>query len=364
MIKIDPDIHQAGTPPGRLYNDSNIYQATVERVFAQSWQFIGDTSQLPGSGYAAPLTLLPGSLDEPLVLTCDEQNQLHCLSNVCTHRGNLICQSAGRRDDLRCPYHSRRFELDGRFRYAPGFEKAVNFPASSDHLPQLQLERWGPLLFTSLNPEVSFSDWLDPVRQRLAWLPLNDFSLDQERSQDYIIPANWALYCENYLDYLHIPYIHPELNQTLDFKQYRIELFEYCNLQLGIAGDGQAAFELPESSPDYGQNIAAYYFWLFPNLMLNFYPWGLSVNVVEPLGIQQTRVRFLSYVWQADKLSSGAGSILDQVEQQDEAVVKTSQAGLGSRLYQRGRYAPEYEAGCHHFHRLLTERINNHFDHQ
>ena len=39
--------------------------------------------------------------------------------------------------------------------------------------------------------------------------------------------------------------------------------------------------------PDYGKRVAAFYFWLFPNLMLNFYPWGLSMNVVNPLGYVQ-----------------------------------------------------------------------------
>ena len=42
--------------------------------------------------------------------------------------------------------------------------------------------------------------------------------------------------------------------------------------------------------------VAAHYFWLFPNTMLNLSPWGLSLNVVMPLGPRCTRVRFLSYV--------------------------------------------------------------------
>ena len=35
--------------------------------------------------------------------------------------------------------------------------------------------------------------------------------------------------------------------------------------------------------------MAAFYFWLFPNLMLNFYPWGLSVNIVYPTGPTRAR---------------------------------------------------------------------------
>lgn len=358
MLYIEKDIRQATTPSADLYINTDWYRVMQSQVFARSWQFIGDLNNTPSPGYVHPFTLLPGCLDEALVLTHDHDGQRHCLSNVCTHRGNIICQANSQRDDLRCPYHSRRFELNGTFRFAPGFEQAKDFPRPSDSLPALPLQQWGPLLFTAIDPAHSFETWLGPIKDRLHWLPIDDFVFSTEHSKDYLIEANWALYCENYLDSLHIPYIHPELTQTLDFKQYRTELFDYANLQLGFAADGEEAFDLPPDSADYGQRIAAYYFWLYPNLMLNFYPWGLSINIVEPQGVNRIRVRFISYIWQADKLADGAGSILDKVEMQDEAVVLTTQAGLRSRLYHRGRYAPEHEAGCHHFHRLLTSQIN------
>lgn len=60
------------------------------------------------------------------------------------------------------------------------------------------------------------------------------------------------------------------------------------------------------------KRVAAYYWWLFPNTMLNFYPWGLSVNVVRPLGVDRTKVSFLTYVWReelVDKRGRGAGWI-------------------------------------------------------
>jgi choline monooxygenase len=103
--------------------------------------------------------------------------------------------------------------------------------------------------------------------------------------------------------------------------------------------------------------VAAYYYWLFPNLMLNFYPWGLSINVVKPLAIDRTRVSFISYVWDESKLEQGAGAALDRVEREDEAVVESVQRGLRSRLYGRGRYSPRHEAGTHHFHLLLQAAL-------
>jgi choline monooxygenase len=89
--------------------------------------------------------------------------------------------------------------------------------------------------------------------------------------------------------------------------------------------------------------------------MLNFYPWGLSLNLVTPEAIDRTRVAFRSYVWDDTKRAAGAGAGLDRVEMEDEAIVQAVQRGVRSRLYRGGRYSPARERGVHHFHRLLCE---------
>jgi choline monooxygenase len=92
--------------------------------------------------------------------------------------------------------------------------------------------------------------------------------------------------------------------------------------------------------------------------MLNFYPWGLSVNVVAPLGVDRTRVFFLSYVYDAERRAGGAGADLHRVEMEDEEIIESVQLGVRSRLYDRGRYSPRREVGTHHFHRLLARFMN------
>ena len=46
---------------------------------------------------------------------------------------------------------------------------------------------------------------------------------------------------------------------------------------------------------------------------------------------------------------------MDQVEQEDEAVVEAVQKGIRSRFYDTGRFSPTKEQGTHHFQRLLCE---------
>jgi len=359
-IVIDPEIRRARTPPAELYTDETILRVLAERAFARSWQWL-DVPAL-GDGEAHPLDLLAGLAGltgTPLVVTRDAGGSERCLSNVCTHRGYLVCRRAGPPRDLRCGYHGRRFRLDGSFEHMPAFEDVEDFPAPEDDLAERPFRRWGPLGFGALETPPDFDAWLGFARERVAFLPFDDFHLDAEGTQSYEVEASWILYCENFLECFHIPFVHASLNEVLAFGDYEVELHPSGTLQVGIAREGESSFELPAGHPDAGRLVAAFYVWLFPNLMLNFYPWGLSLNAVVPLAPARTRVEYRRYLWRPDLLDSGAGADLHRVELEDEAVVEGVQRGVRSRLYHRGRYSPRHECGTHHFHRLLASSLNS-----
>lgn len=354
---IDADISRAKTISTDFYTHPRYFEEAKEKIFARSWQFIGSTDLLKENS-CYPFALLENYLNEPLVLTKDKQNQIHCLSNVCTHRGNIIAYEPCHTANLRCKYHGRLFGLDGKMISMPEFKEVKDFPSGADDLHQLPLYQSGPLLFTCLIKEINAEDIFKEMKERLSWLPVNEFVFRPELSKDYFVHAHWALYCENYLEGFHIPFVHSGLNAVIDYGEYTTELFRYSNLQLGIAKGGEDCFDLPSFSADYGKNIAAYYFWVFPNMMFNFYPWGLSVNIVQPVSIDQTRVSFFTYMWKEEKYNRGAGSDLDKVEMEDEEVVQNVQKGIRSRFYDHGRYSVTREQGTHHFHRLIAEFMN------
>jgi choline monooxygenase len=354
---IDPDVRRAETPPAAFYREPEVHRLQAERVFARSWQLATDEGDVPRPRGSRPLTLLPGCLDEELVATRDGEARA-VLSNACTHRGMCVAEQSSAAAGLRCRYHGRRFGLDGAFHSAPGFERALDFPRPEDDLPAFPLERLGPWWFTSLAPESDFERWWAPVEARCGHLPWDRLERDPSRDRAFQVRANWALYVENYLEGLHIPYIHPGLSAALDWTRYRYELFDSGVLQLAEAADGEAAFDpLPSAHPDHGRRVAAWYWWLFPNLMVNVYPFGVSINVVEPRGPLRCEVRFQTYVWDRSRIDSGASGDLNRIELEDEAAVAGVQRGLAGRAYGRGRYAPEHDQGAHHFHRLLMTRL-------
>ncbi len=358
-FEMNDDVTQASTIPSAFYTSDSVYEESKDKLFAKTWQFIThiDNVKVPGQVY--PFTLLEGCLDEPFVFTRGMDDQINCLSNVCTHRGNIVCEGAGNVQSLRCRYHGKRFNLDGKMKFMPEFEDVQGFPSKADNLPEVPFAQWRQFLFAGVDPACPLDEYLAEVEERVGWMPIEEFVYDPGGQRDYLVKGHWALYCDNYLEGFHIPYIHADLNEALDYGNYETILLKHGNLQLGVGSEGEECFDLPSGHIDEGQPIAAFYFWLYPNLMLNFYPWGLSVNVVRPLGPDTTKVSFIPYVWDESKRSAGAGGELDRVEREDEAVVELVQKGVRSRFYDRGRFSPQRENGVHQFHQMIAASMGD-----
>ncbi|MEO1338228.1 MAG: SRPBCC family protein, partial [Myxococcota bacterium] len=250
---------------------------------------------------------------------------------------------------IRCSYHGRCFDRRGRVTRSPGFET----PETLEPLPSVAVGRWGPLVFASLNGDLPFERWLAGPLERLEFLQMDTWRFTERTVYD--VDAHWSLYVENYLEGLHIPFVHPGLARTVDWRSYHHVLHAQGNLQIAEQSTTPTGpvFCLPDDHPDAGRPVSAYYFWLFPTTMLNIYPWGLSLNIVEPLGRDRTRVVFESFVGDSSLRSQGAGSALDEVEREDEAVVASVHRGMQSHLFRPGRLSSPHEACVEQFRRLL-----------
>ena len=329
-FQIDADIRRARTLTSDFYTSAENFEASKDKIFGRTWQVIGDLED----AYAQrPTTLLEGFLDEPVLITRDGE-RVRCLSNVCTHRGKILVDEPCSGGLIRCGYHGRRFSLDGKFVSMPEFEDVEDFPSKRDDLAELGIGQWQGLLFASIEPLAPLDDFLR------GFTPPQHRELSLTASRDYAVEAHWALYCENYLEGFHIPFVHKSLNEIVDYGTYRTETFRYASLQTGFDADG---------------NIVGQYLFLFPNTMFNFYPWGVSINIVRPMTASSSIVSFLTYVADESKLEKGAGADLHRVELEDEKVVESVQKGIRSRFYGSGRYSPTREQGTHHFHRLIAE---------
>lgn len=355
-----PEAHESWSLPRACLEPAG-HAACLERVFARGWHYALDAQELPRPGAIVPQRFVPGALDEPLVWTREPSGVLHALSNVCTHRANLLARVPGPAAHLRCEYHGRSFELCGRARASPGFGPGSGFPRPEDDLRAAHHALLGPIAFASLGPHAPFDALVAELRARCATDAWSGAESAPERARDYELDANWALYVENYLEGLHVPFVHAGLARAIDAQGYQVELGAHGVLQRALARPGEPCFEPTVGHPDHGQRVAAWYWWLFPATMLNVYPWGISLNAVQPLGPARTRVLFRSYVLDERLLERGAGTSLDEVELEDEAVVERVQLGLRARLARPASdeaLAPGHERGIAHFRALVRGALD------
>ncbi len=335
MFQINSDIKKAETIPSEFYTDEKYFELSKKQIFSKTWQFVALKPQINN---VKPIDLLPNFLDEPILISKNEKGKINCLSNVCTHRGKILVECEKNIEGIRCGYHGRRFSLDGKFLSMPEFEGVEKFPTEKDNLCQIPNETWNDFIFSSIKPSYPLLNFISEMEKTT-----NSFDFENLRlisTKDYEVNAHWALYCENYLEGFHIPFVHKSLNEILDFGNYTTETFQLSSLQTGYNGNNE---------------IEAHYFFIFPNMMFNYYPWGLSLNVVKPVKKDLTVISYYTFVNDETKLDTGAGADLETVEMEDQAVVESVQKGINSSFYNKGRYSPNREQGTHHFHRLLTK---------
>ena len=87
MKRVTDNVSQSATLPADFYFDEKIWGQMKEDVFAKSWQYVGDESEIFNVAINTyPFSLLEKYIEEPLVLT-KQEDEVRCLSNVCTHRG-------------------------------------------------------------------------------------------------------------------------------------------------------------------------------------------------------------------------------------------------------------------------------------
>ncbi len=359
-LEIHEDIRHAETLDSHFYTSQSMYESVIEQVMASSWQYVADQVVLqkqPENIF--PVDILDQSLGESVVLVSDDDT-VRCFSNVCTHRGFKIVHHPTRAKKLHCGYHGRRFDLEGRFEFMPEFKEAEDFPRPCDHLAELEVYVWKRFVFTGLTPKVEFEVLSKRLDERLGFLNMEAWRFAPEYSKTYGVHANWALYCDNYLEGFHIPFVHQELGKIVDYGQYTTLIYDHMVLQIGYGNQSDIAFELPPEHPDHDKQVTAFYYWLFPNFMLNVYKWGVQINVVKPISKDYCKVDFHYYIADEELWErQGKDALAEKVEREDEFVVESVQKGMRSRLYNTGRFSPKREKGVHYFHRLLSEYLRS-----
>jgi choline monooxygenase len=341
---------EASTIPASWYTDRRVAERERATVFSRSWHPVARLDQLtlPGCYVTSEVA------GEPIVAVRGEDDVIRAFYNVCRHHAAAVMiRPHGQVAQLRCPYHGWTYSLDGILRGVPQFGGVCRFERSDYGLLPVRSESWEGHLFVTLDAATPpLLQWLGGMAPRVSALRLGSLRFLERRT--FELECNWKVFVDNYLDGgYHVPQLHKGLGSVLDFNAYSIETEDrYClqSSPLDPTGGDTATAAVRRGT--------AQYFWLYPNLMLNWYEGYLDTNLVMPLGPDRCRVIFDFYF---DDVSEGASErnrrsieVSERIQDEDHAICESVQRGLSSRAYQSGRLSVRREAGEHLFHRLLA----------
>lgn len=336
------ELELASALPARYYFGDDMLAMEQRSVFAQSWQLVAHHNQLaePGDHVVEKIG------EVPVIVIRGQDGVLRAFPNVCRHRAGplALCNGKGARA-LHCKYHGWTYTLEGQLRSAPEMQAAADFNVADIHLPPLRVHEWQGLVFVALSEDVpAFDEVYGGIVERIA--PIDLAAMRYLRRDSYDIDCNWKVYIDNFLEGYHLPHVHPGLSKVLDYRAYDTELFPWYSLQSSPLRDG---------GEFYGEGEAFYYH-VYPNVMLNIMPGRLQTNRILPLGPGRCRVEFDYYYAQDEQAMARIAAdqaFSDEVQIEDVTICEAVQKGLASGFYEAGRLCPKRESGVWHFQNLL-----------
>jgi choline monooxygenase len=179
--------------------------------------------------------------------------------------------------------------------------------------------------------------------------------------------CNWKVFVDNYLDGgYHVPHVHSGLDSVLDYSRYSIETGERYCLQSSPLVPNSADGRSDAQTAAVRKGERAFYYWIYPNLMINCYDGMMDTNLVCPRGVDRTDVIFDYYFADISperrEYNRSSIAVSETIQDEDAAICNTVQRGLRSRAYEAGRLSVRREAGEHLFHRLLYADLKSGLD--
>lgn len=309
-------------------------------ILQPGWQLVGHLGDLAATGDHLVAEVAGASV----IIVRQADGGLKGFHNVCRHRAGPLALCSGRgATRLRCRYHGWTYGLDGRLRAAPEMAGAADFAVEDVALAPVHVAVFQGLVFVSLAAvPLDFEALVAGIANRIA--PIDMAAMRFDRRIVYAVASDWKVYIDNFLEGYHIPHVHPALLPSIDYGEYHAELGAWWSLQHTPVTEGDTA---------YGDGPMFYYF-LWPNTMLNILPGRLQSNRVIPDGAGRCRIEF-DYYYTSETAHRAAAdqAFTDIVQAEDAAICAAVQRNLLSGGYAAGRLSPRREAAVWHFHELL-----------
>ena len=337
--------------PAEAYTSPEFYDAEMRSVFPSSWVLAADLSYVAEPGdFAATMVGY-----EPVIVTRDDDGELHAFANICPHRGTVIIRGTGNCDSrLVCPYHGWSFGPDGTLRAIPNQRGFDGIDKDQFSLRPLRFEVWERFVFVNVDGSAPpLLDYLEVAPSLLAGHGIS--KLAPTVSIDDTIDVNWKVFVDNALDDYHIPIVHAETLQPFhEGMEFREDIGNrYVNVLCAPMNDYGRSLYPDRDGMGEEQSRVTYAIDVFPNLTILAFPdGGITTLKLTPLTIDQTGIELRSYSHRPDEIGPEEEKFSVDFLTEDYRVMRQVQQALRSRHFQPGP-AHYRESRTAAFHRSL-----------
>ncbi|MFE7777240.1 aromatic ring-hydroxylating dioxygenase subunit alpha [Streptomyces sp. NPDC057445] len=375
-------LERGETLPAGSYTSPAFHLLERERIFRGEWLCAGHVNQVAAPGDYLRVDLL----GEPLVITRDEDGELHALSRVCRHRfmDVLPAETTPERGSLKrltCPYHTWTYKLDGEYagqlHGAPLMNK-VEFDRAACRLPRHRLEVWHGLIMVNADQDAEpLAPQLTGLDEKLAPYGLGDLVVGYTARWEGV-PANWKVAVENGAESYHHMGTHagtlepvlPGKDTVIDecdgrwftaFMPFAPEALEGMGEEQMQALSASLIPGLGEAELS-GMLVAG----VFPQLVMAFLPTGVTCFRWLPTGPDTHDALATVFVPATAKESAGFEDFLrmsreqlEVVQGEDLVAVRGVQRGLATDPGPSGGRFSHLERPLWQFQRYLAHRLVN-----
>ncbi|MCY3636048.1 MAG: aromatic ring-hydroxylating dioxygenase subunit alpha [bacterium] len=221
----------------RVYTDEDVYQQELDRLFHNSWVFVGLAAEIPEPGDFR--TSWAGEI--PLIVCRDKNGEIHVLENSCTHRGSMVAREPrGSCSTFTCLYHQWKYGQDGRLLGVPmQKEYGEALDKSNLGLRRARVEQRGGMVWASFDFDVEpLDEFLADAGEHVDGI-LRDGQVQVIGYHRFQIPGNWKLFFENSSDAYHVMLLH----------KFTAALGVFQDGENLVLGNGHGVVSTPNFSP-------------------------------------------------------------------------------------------------------------------
>ncbi len=355
-----------GMPP-EAYVDANFFALEQQKLFERGWVVVGLVSEA-----ADPSAMLVRQVGTKSVLIVrGSDGKLRGFLNACRHRGTELAAHDCQVDQLiRCPYHRWAYNLSGDLVATPLFDEVPrpDFDPAKYSLMQVRVDTWGALVFVCLDEAtMTLTEWLGDLTERMGSYKFESWRVHSETTLD--VWANWKLISENFQEYYHLKWVHPELakvSRVQDHYRYQGPGM-YCGQTTSpVSSDERdewmrmpAADGLDKSDSCSGRFVA-----VFPNVTLSVLPNHVFLMMLEPISAGHTRERCVVLIPPSnpevdDKAGEDLVAFWTEINSEDIGIMEQAQKGLSKTLMPPGPLSPRFEEPLNRFHKMTADALTS-----